>query len=108
MTRMWGIDPELLCDQHLLGEHSEMHQEVGQVRAGNIAAVEGHAREGQVDTAKLQERHDELAEEMERRGMDHDSPLDYEDELELGEIDVDANRAELAERCADCRARIEG
>lgn len=106
MTRMWGVDPELLCDQHLLGEHREMHQEVGQIRAGNLASVTGHAREEQVDTSKLQERHDELVDEMERRGMNHDSPMDYEDELDLGSIDVDANLDDLRERCDDCRERI--
>lgn len=106
MTRMWMVDPEELCDQHLLGEHAELHQEVGQIRAGNLETVTGHARKGQVDTAKIQERHDELLDEMRRRGVDHDSPLDYEDDLDLGDIDVAANRAELRERCDDCRERM--
>ncbi len=101
------VEPRELCDQHLLGEHAELHQEVGQIRAGNLATVEGHAREGQVDTSRIAERHEQLVAEMERRGFDHDSPLDYEDELGLGEIDVEANREELKDRCDACRERME-
>ncbi|MDY6774172.1 MAG: pyrimidine dimer DNA glycosylase/endonuclease V [Candidatus Nanohaloarchaea archaeon] len=106
MTRMWLVDPELLCDRHLLGEHNELHKLQGHIEKGNIAVVRGHAEKGQVDTSKIEERHDELAEEMERRGFDHQSPLDYEDELEVGSIDVEENRKELEERCEECRERI--
>lgn len=101
------VEPQELCDQHLPGEHRELHQEVGQIRAGNLASVKGHAREGQVDTARIMERHEELVAEMDRRGFDHKSPLDYDDELNAGEIDVPANREELKERCDTCRQRME-
>lgn len=108
MTRLWGVDPALLCREHLLGEHREMHQEIGTLRnhPHGEAIVQGHAEQGQVDTSRLQERHDELVAEMERRGYDHASPMDYEDQLDLGEIDVVANREELMERCDKCRERI--
>lgn len=107
MTRLWAVDPRLLCDQHLLGEHAECHQEVGTLRnhPHGRAIVAGHADRGQVDTALLQSRHDELAAELERRGMAHDSPLDYDDDLELGSVDPDANRRDLARRCDACRER---
>lgn len=110
MTRMWGIDPALLCEEHLLGEHVEMHQEVGTLEnhPHGEAVVRGHAEAEQIDTAVIRARHDELAAEMVRRGMAHDSPLDYDDGLGLGGIDVEANRRELAERCDACRRRIEG
>jgi hypothetical protein len=104
---MWGVEPSLLCREHLLGEHREMHQEVGLIRAGHLAAVEGHADHGQVDTALLQERHDTLVDEMERRGYTHDSPMDYDDDLGLGAVDPACNREELRDRCAACRERIE-
>lgn len=107
MTRMWGVDPQLLCREHLLGEHREMHQEVGQIRAGNLASVRGHADHGQVDTSLLQQRHDELVAEMKRRGYNHNSPMDYDDELGLGSIDPASNRKELRERCDVCRERID-
>lgn len=85
-----------------------MHQEVGTIRnhPHGEAVVTGHARKGQVDTRQLQERHDDLVEEMERRGYSHDSPMDYTDELALGSVDVAGNRQELAARCDACRERL--
>lgn len=109
MTRMWGIDPRLLCDRHLLGEHAELHQVVGTIEKHphGEAIVRGHVAKRQLDTASIQTRHDALATELDRRGMTHDSPMAYEDDLDLGQLDLDANLAELADRCPDCRDRIE-
>jgi len=109
MTRLWAVNPREMCDQHLVGEHAEMHQEVGTIRnhPHGEAVARGHAEKGQVATRLIQERHDTLAAEMERRGMDHDSPMAYDDDLGLGEVDADANRRELRERCDDCAERME-
>jgi hypothetical protein len=105
---MWNVDPEVMCDQHLLGEHNEMHMLTAGIRKHphGEAIAKGHAEKQQVNTSLIQERHDELAEEMERRGMNHDSPLDYEDELNVGEVDVDRHLQMLADRCGECRERI--
>lgn len=106
MTRMWGVSPTCLCDQHLLGEHKEMHQEAGTItnHPHGHAIARGHAENGQVDTSQIQQRHDELARELERRGMNHNSPLDYDDTLDIGTIDIDANRRDLNNRCQECDA----
>lgn len=108
MTRMWGVNPRFLCKKHLLGEHSEMHQEVGTIKnhPHGKAVVKGHAKKKQVDTSMIKERHDKLVEEMDRRGMNHDSPMDYQDELKLGSIEVRENIKDLKERCESCRERI--
>lgn len=116
MTRIWGIAPELMCREHLLGEHREMHFIVGSIRdhPHGEAIAEGHAEKGQLDTSRIQARHDALAEEMESRGFDHDSPMEYVDDLDLGEVDAERDpsldtasiRDELADRCPDCRERI--
>lgn len=103
---MWCVDPELLCRQHLLGEHTELHQLVGHVRAGNTNALRGHAERGQIDTARVAARHEALVAEMERRGYNHESPLAYDDALGLGRVDESSNLEELAERCPECRERI--
>lgn len=105
---MWLVDPEILCDQHLLGEHKELHQLVGHIDAGNTEVVEGHAKRKQVDTSKIKERHDELVEEMEKRGFNHNSELEYEDSLEMGEIDLEENLEDLLDRCEECRGRYDG
>lgn len=108
MTRQWLVDPKLMCDQHLLGEHNEHHMLVEAIRKHEhgAAIAEGHGKKGQVDTSKLQERHDELVEEMESRGFNHKSPMDYEDELGFGDVDVDRHQTMLADKCEDCRKRI--
>lgn len=104
---MWCVDPGVLCRNHLLGEHKELHQLVGHIRAGNTAAVRGHADRKQVDTSRIADRHAQLVAEMDRRGYNHASPLDYDDELALGAIDEAANLDDLADRCGACRERID-
>lgn len=108
MTRMWKIAPELLCDQHLLGEHNELHQIVGTIRKHphSEAILEGHAREGQIETSAIQSRHDDLVEEMESRDMNHLSPMEYNDELDIGEVDPEVSLEVLYSRCEECRNRI--
>ena len=32
--RMWMVDPQIMCRQHLLGEHTEMHMFVGTLKRG--------------------------------------------------------------------------
>ncbi|WP_236045091.1 hypothetical protein [Haloarcula nitratireducens] len=44
---------------------------------------------------------------MERRGYNHNSPLEYDDSLNVGNVDESANLVELRERCVDCQDRID-
>lgn len=106
MTRMWLINPQHLCRNHLLGEHKELHQLVGTIRAGRLNVVKGHADRLQVDTSLIQPRHDDLVREMLRRGYNHNSPLPDYDDPELGIVDVWENQRELSERCRACRERM--
>lgn len=111
MTNLWiGIEPSELCQQHLLGLHKELHQETGTLEnhPHGEAIVQGHWKLGQVSTDKIQERHDEVVEEMEKRGMNHDSPLDYTDEYGLhswliGLPFEQIQRAVLSQRCSECQ-----
>ena len=32
--RMWNVDPKLMCNKHLLGEHVEMHMFFGTIQKG--------------------------------------------------------------------------
>lgn len=111
--RMWLVDPRKMCNQHLLGEHVEMHMFVGSIRKG--ISMQGYTRAGLVDIALLLKRHNLLVEEMAERGMNHKSPLLRPGETmrtllqsfsePYGEVDPRASRAELFRRCAGCRAR---
>lgn len=75
--RIWDVDPALLCRQHLLGEHRELHglwniHTLG--KRGYRLHPETVRWEGKL--AALFARHEALAAEMERRGYRHGTPLD--------------------------------
>lgn len=100
--RMWGVNPALLCDRHLLGEHVEMHMFAGTIKKG--ISTRGYEETGLVDLSKIRTRHDRIAKEMKRRGMNHKSPIDrVSDGLKGGSIDIKANLRELKRRCSTCR-----
>lgn len=106
--RMWLVLPALMCDKHLLGEHVEMHMFVGTIDKGK--KLDGYIRDGLIDTAFIQERHDELAKEMKERGMRHESPL-TRNPVPLAGHATSVNRLaamrELVRRCPACRSKIE-
>ena len=106
MTRMdANHDPRQMCRAHLLGNHNEAHQLVGYLRAGNVQKLLGHAARGQIDLTRLQAWHDDLAAEMERRGYDHDSPLDAPEFVPIGEGAIGRSTTnKLADRCKECSA----
>lgn len=116
MTRMWNVNPELLCDpapngnNHLQGEHAEIHKAYGGLinHQYGESIIEGQVEEGNIDTTMMKERHDQLAEEMERRGMNHNSPFEYEYHKHFGDgcIDKDQNLIDLTNRCNYCKERI--
>ena len=102
--RMWGIDPKLMCRQHLLGEHVEMHMFVGTINLGK--SIDGYVRGGLVETSLITQRHADLATEMVRRGMNHRSELPDYQILPRGRLNRPANLIDLSSRCAACAQRI--
>lgn len=104
--RMWMVNPNLLCRQHLLGEHKELHMLAGSILRGR--SIAGHLSRGQLDPSRIRQRHDALVIEMTNRGYNHRSPLPEIDDdlLPHHPIDVDANIADLQSRCPHCRQRI--
>lgn len=107
MTRMWMVDPKVLCRNHLLGEHKELHMLVGSIRKGRNLGK--HLTLGNVDPTYIEVRHEQIVEEMKRREYNHKSPLpefEYDGPPSAG-IDVLHNLRDLAERCEACRARLQ-
>lgn len=105
--RQWYVPPETLCRKHLLGEHVESHMFLGTLRRGR--SIEGHVKRGQVLVAQIIDRHDQLADELVRRGYRHQSPVCSEDTNLLylgGHVDIHANLLDLANRCTSCLERI--
>lgn len=110
MTRMWLVDPAIMCKNHLLGEHREMHQVKGTVEKHKHGknVLKGLADVNAIDTRLIKERHDELVEEMKNRGWTgHQTPMeDVENPGEdIGEIDREENLELILRRCKDCRER---
>jgi len=103
--RMWMVPPEMLCRQHLLGEHNELHMLVGSINR-NIS-VAGYIDGGLAEIHNIVSRHDALVVEMTKRGYNHKSPLPTFASYTAGIIVVGMNIKELCRRCTRCKERIE-
>ena len=108
--RMWMVNPAVMCDKHLLGEHVECHMLVGHLQRKR--RITNYIRLNLLQPKSLQERHDQLASEMKDRGMLHKSPLPEFDLAYLPEehriytVNIDESLAELTRRCPKCKERL--
>lgn len=74
--RVWDVPPCILCRQHLLGEHREIHaiwSILTEDKDGYRQHPEVKRWEGR--TGALRRRHAMLVDEMKARGYNHDSDL---------------------------------
>lgn len=85
IMRMWMVDPRILCRQHLLGEHNEIHKHRHVFEKQYSIA----GRYSQIEPKSMKARHDKLAAEMLRRGFCHRSPYEQPDLSHLSERDRD-------------------
>jgi len=109
--RMWMINPKLLCNKHLLGEHGEIHK-----HRHNF--VKQHKIKGrifpvvQIEPMSMGIRHNELAEEMLSRGLNHKSDyempsISYLNNAErFARVDIEISYKDLISRCEECKKRI--
>ena len=102
--RMWMVDPRKMCDQHLLGEHVELHMLVGSLRRKRT--ITGFLDGGLVELHSIRSRHAELVLEMKSRGFRHASPLPSFRAKTAGKVNSKQNLKELTRRCAACRANF--
>lgn len=110
--RQWMVDPEILCQKHLCGEHVEHHMFIGTLR--KKIKVDGYLENNLFEPRSLYERHKALAEEMVKRGYNHNSPLREADcscvlnlttEQQYWEIDKTRAFEDLISRCPECEKR---
>lgn len=104
---MWMIDPTLLCKQHILGEHHEIHKH--RYSFEHEHSFEGYLRDTvTVEPLAMKERHDQLVDYLDN----HDSPysmpdLSYMPEWHRqAEVDQLESIVTLIIRCEDCREKI--
>jgi len=74
--RIWDLPPKILCRQHLLGEHRELHAlwiVLTQNKKGYSRHPETKRWVGKL--AALYTRHEKQVEEMSNRNYQHHSPL---------------------------------
>jgi hypothetical protein len=109
--RMWMVEPKYLCRKHLLGNHNEIHKHKPSFEKQH--SIKGRLYPiAQIEPMSMKKQHDELAEEMLKRGYNHKSSYKMPDLSYLSkedrEIKVDVNKSiiELIERCPECRERL--
>lgn len=109
--RVWDqVPPEKLCDQHLLGEHREIHSIWGVLLREGTRGRTGYSNHPEVrrwegHMPALRKRHNRLVREMKHRGMEHLSPLKYAKRVKGSEDDPppwDDQLAKLREKGCAC------
>jgi len=107
--RMWMVPAHLLCKEHLMGEHLDLHIFIGRLRMG--ANLVTYCERNLFEPQSLKSRHDELVQEMVRRGYSHNSPmqdLQLPEQLTQYKMDVDCAHRDLTNRCKKCKSLQEG
>jgi hypothetical protein len=107
-VRIWDLNAALLCDQHLLGEHRELHAVWSILTTGKRGyANHPETRRWRGRLAALYARHEAEVEQMTLRGFRHMSPLDArlatggkEQTTLLESVEVQLTR--LSERACAC------
>ena len=102
------VDPTILCRNHLLGEHVEIHMFIGSCIKG--ISLNGYVDNNLLEFKSMYFRHNELVKEMTNRGMNHKSDLpklpiklNYPSYILESKIDKESALNDLISRCDECR-----
>ena len=107
--RVWDLPPKILCRNHLLGEHREIHA-IWSILTENKKGYSNHPEtlrwRGKLKA--LYKRHAEVVSEMQRRGYSHNSPLDRKfatgKAVQNDYVDsIDEQRSILKRKKCDCK-----
>ena len=107
MTRMWMVNPKIMCRNHLLGEHKEIHQLIGAIN--KKFKLDGYVKNNCIEITNIRQRHDELVIEMLKRNYNHKSEIKEYDCGYLDEkivkykIDKEKSLEDLLCRCKKCK-----
>ena len=99
------VNPRIMCREHLLGEHVEIHMFIGTINRKRSVKV--YLEKGLLEIHNLYNRHEELVKEMKRRGCQHHSEVDEKWKFadKAGLINEKKSLAELTNRCLKCKRR---
>lgn len=112
--RMWMISPKILCTNHLLGEHSEIHKHRHVFVKGWKITKRVEVDNVQIEPRSMKIRHDELVEEMLKRWPKengHKSVYEQPDLSLYSEyeqnvvVDTKQSLEDLLNRCDKCKER---
>lgn len=110
--RMWMVDPRIMCQKHLCGEHVELHMFLSHLKLKR--KIDGYLKNNCLQPRMLFQRHKDISEEMFSRGYNHKSPLEEKEcacvsDLPMfqqyWEVDSEQSLKDLLERCPECRKR---
>jgi hypothetical protein len=108
--RIWDLPPRVLCRQHLLGEHRELHA-IWSILTRGKKGYRQHPEVMRWEKAlrALYSRHQLLVAEMQKRGYRHLSPLDQGlakgARQPRGYVDTPTRQRELL-RTKGCKCRL--
>jgi len=101
---MYMTPVEWMCDRHLREEHANLHA-IAKAAVKNKTLFGMMANRGRISPKKLFTRHDAVAAEMSKRGMNHNSPLEpFQLPDAYGEVNVSEAVVDLA-GCPGCKAK---
>jgi len=106
--RMWMVNPKILCQKHLFGEHVELHMFIGTLK--RKISISGYIKNNLLEILSIEQRHSELLTEIIDRKYNHKSPLiinpdlySYLSEYEINyKIDKDKALYDLISRYPFC------
>jgi hypothetical protein len=106
--RMWMLNPTIMCLDHRLGEHYEIHMFVGHMRRER--SIEGYVRNNCIQPRALKWRHDQIAQSLPAAPLHH-SPLSVNVkeliaylpfEHQRAKVNVEQAFEDLINRCPKC------
>lgn len=101
--RVWCVPVEKLTRMHLFGEHREIHTMLSVLEVGHGGYYNHPQTQRFVNRIpQLRQRHDDLVEEMKRRGYTgHKTPVEGEKEFyQFSEIEQEIDEAIIRQKIA--------